>query len=81
MNFYELINRRRVDEARRLIADPAEAHLTLASIAQRCGFHSVSAFNGAFKRYTGRTPSRFRTESAAAEAGPPRPTPPRPPAR
>lgn len=60
VNFYEAINRLRVEEARRLIADPGHAHLTLAAIAQRCGFNAISAFNAAFKRYTGQTPSRFR---------------------
>jgi AraC-like DNA-binding protein len=66
-SFHALINARRVEEARRMIADPAHAHLTLAAIAERCGFGALSAFNAAFKRHTGRTPSEYR-----AQANPPR---------
>jgi AraC-like DNA-binding protein len=70
-SFHTLINGLRVEEAKRLIADPDCAHLTLAAIAERCGFSSLSAFNAAFKRHTGRTPTGHRA------AG----TPPRVPAR
>ena len=59
-SFHTLINGLRVEEAKRLVADPANAHLTLAAIAERCGFNSLSAFNAAFKRHTGQTPTGHR---------------------
>lgn len=56
--FYELVNARRIREAqRRLREAPTE---TVLSIAMEVGFNSKSAFNSAFRRVTGMTPSDFR---------------------
>ncbi len=59
-NFFEFINRQRVEEAKRQIADPANQNLNLAGIGLEVGFNSVSSFNAAFKRHAGMTPSEFR---------------------
>ena len=57
-SFYELVNRHRIAEAKRLLhADPDE---TVLSIAMNVGFNSKSAFHAAFRRCTGITPSEFR---------------------
>jgi AraC-like DNA-binding protein len=57
-NFYDLVNRHRIEHAKRLLrADPEGNVLT---IAMDCGFNSKSAFHVAFRRCTGTTPSNFR---------------------
>jgi YesN/AraC family two-component response regulator len=63
-NFYNFVNGYRIEEAKRMIQDPANEQVTLLSIAYDVGFNSKSAFNTAFKKYTGTTPSQFRKNSA-----------------
>jgi len=59
-NFYELVNEYRVEEVKRLMRDPAHAHLTLSAIGFEAGFKSKSAFNMNFKAITGLTPSQWK---------------------
>ncbi len=68
-NFSEFINTRRIAEARRLLADPAEARRTVSAIAFELGFGSLGPFNRAFKADTGQTPTDFR-RTAMAEPSP-----------
>lgn len=57
-SFYELLNGRRVEAAKRLLrATPDE---TVLAIALSVGFNSKSAFHAAFRRATGMTPTDFR---------------------
>ncbi|MCB2113513.1 MAG: helix-turn-helix transcriptional regulator [Parvularculaceae bacterium] len=65
-NFFDCINRYRVEEARRLIADPANADITLLSLAYDAGFGSKSTFNAAFRRRFGMSPSKFRAQALRA---------------
>lgn len=69
VSFNELADRVRRDLALQLATDP---RLDLAAVAQRCGFSSTSAFNKAFKRWTGAPPSAYRREhgGAAGRRGP-----------
>lgn len=61
--FAELVNEYRVNEfLRRLNAPEFQSHSVLA-IALDVGFRSKSAFNSAFKRITGKTPSDFRQDT------------------
>lgn len=62
-NFYDFVNGYRINEAKKMIHDPANDQMTLLSIAYDVGFNSKSAFNTAFKKYTGMTPSQFRKNS------------------
>ena len=56
--FFEFVNAKRIDEARRrLAADPG---LRILDVAMESGFNSKSAFNNAFRRFAGTTPSAFR---------------------
>ncbi|MEM1205299.1 MAG: helix-turn-helix domain-containing protein [Acidobacteriota bacterium] len=64
MSFSEWINRRRVEEARRLLS--AQPERTVLDILQAAGFASKSTFNDAFKRYAGETPTQFRKRQSAA---------------
>lgn len=61
MNFFEYINRARIDEAKRLLHDPQKQNIMISEIGLEAGFNSVSSFNTAFKKYTGMTPSSFKS--------------------
>ena len=71
-SFLELLAERRVEEAKRLLADPALEHLTVEAVGGRAGFQSRSAFYDAFKRRTGRTPGAYRKRAARQGATDPR---------
>lgn len=58
-NFFEFINSYRIKEAQRLIINGGEDK-SIIQIAYACGFNSKSAFNSAFKKITGETPSQYR---------------------
>jgi len=58
-NFSSFINEFRINEAMRLMSNPEYDKFTIDSISKKVGFNSISAFNGAFKRVTGVTPSVF----------------------
>ena len=70
-NFYSLVNQYRVDEAKRLIADPANKDFTILSLAFQAGFRSKSSFQGIFKKFTGMTPSEYqgRIQNPNTETG------------
>jgi len=57
-SFYELVNGYRIEHAKRLLRESPDANVL--SIAMDVGFNSKSAFNAAFRRATGTTPSVFR---------------------
>ena len=59
-NFFNFINKYRVDEVKRKIQDPKYQNYTLLGIAFESGFNSKSAFNRVFKNITGTTPSTYR---------------------
>ena len=62
--FFDYVNSRRVVEVQRCLADPAYASQTLLEVALAAGFSSKAAFNAAFRKHTGLTPSQFRVRSA-----------------
>jgi len=57
-NFSDFINTYRVKEAQQRLVESNNE--TIASIAFECGFNALSAFNHAFKKIIGSTPSEFR---------------------
>jgi AraC-like DNA-binding protein len=59
-NFNDFLHDYRLREASRRLADPAEAHLPVLSIALDCGYGSIGPFNRAFKRRFGVTPTQYR---------------------
>lgn len=67
-SFYNFVNRFRVGEARRLLADPAEARTSIEAIGLMAGFRSRSTFYDAFKREAGVTPAQFRSREAGSES-------------
>jgi len=58
-NFNAFVNEYRIKEARIMLASDEYRHLSIDGIAKSTGFKSISAFNTAFKKYTGLTPSYF----------------------
>ncbi len=58
--FFELISQYRIEEVKRRLKDEQYADETIINIAYSSGFNSKSAFNTAFKKQTGMTPSEFR---------------------
>lgn len=54
----------RLDEARRLLLDPATGHAKIAQIAAMSGFGDISWFNNAFRKRFGLTPSDMRMGAA-----------------
>ncbi|HSR50451.1 MAG TPA: helix-turn-helix domain-containing protein [Acidobacteriota bacterium] len=61
-NFNDFVNAYRVEEAKRLMADPRHQSDTLLDLAFEAGFNNKTSFNQAFKKHTGTTPSRFRAQ-------------------
>jgi AraC-like DNA-binding protein len=61
LNFTEILQQLRRDLAIRYLDD---RKLHVSKIAWLLGFHEVSAFTHAFKRWTGKTPSQMRTGGA-----------------
>jgi AraC-like DNA-binding protein len=62
-NFNDFVNGYRVEEAQRRLREPESRQKTIAAVAHECGFNSLSVFNPAFKRLTGKTPSQYQSES------------------
>jgi AraC-like DNA-binding protein len=61
-NFFDFINRYRIEEARRLLTNPADKKITVLEVLYKVGFNSKSSFNTLFKKYTGLTPTEFRNK-------------------
>lgn len=59
-NFNDFINNYRIGYAKKLIESPKYNNITISAIASECGFNSISVFNTAFKKITGKKPSQYR---------------------
>lgn len=62
-NFFDFINKYRVEEVKSRIGDPGYDKLSLLGIALESGFNSKSAFNRLFKKFTGMTPSQYKEKN------------------
>ncbi|MDO3383726.1 AraC family transcriptional regulator [Gilvimarinus algae] len=62
INFYEFINRYRIEEAQQRLLSPENKDKTITDIYLDVGFNSKSVFNTFFKKMVGVTPSQFRRE-------------------
>jgi len=67
-NFYQFVNRYRVDEAKRLLHSKAHQHLNIVGIAFESGFNSKTTFNTTFKKFTGLSPSEYQQQSPLSPA-------------
>jgi AraC-like DNA-binding protein len=59
-NFFDFVNSYRVEEAKQLLQVPDKSAYTVLALAEEAGFNSKTAFNTAFKRFTGETPTEYR---------------------
>ncbi len=59
-NFNAFVNDFRIDEACRMLADPAHERLPILNLALDLGYGSPGAFNRAFRTRTGLTPTEYR---------------------
>ncbi len=62
-NFFNYINQHRIEAAKAQLRDPDCNSKTMLQILHEVGFNSKSAFNEAFKRHAGMTPSAFRRQA------------------
>ena len=62
-NFYEFTAAYRIEEAKIILSDKGNTHLSIEQIAENVGYYSKSSFNTAFKKITGLTPSQFRKQA------------------
>lgn len=60
LNFFDFINRQRVEDVKNKMSDPRYNNFSILGIAFESGFNSKSAFNRVFKNITGITPSEYK---------------------
>jgi AraC-like DNA-binding protein len=58
-NFFDFINSYRIAEAKQKLSD-LEKKITVLEVLYSVGFNSKSAFNAAFRKHTGTTPSEYK---------------------
>ena len=61
-SFFDLINSYRIEEAKRILRESYDPKLTVLEVMYQVGFNSKSSFNTAFKKYTGSTPTAYRSQ-------------------
>ncbi len=62
-NFYQFINRHRIEEAKQLLRSIKHQHLNMLGIAYESGFNSKTTFNTTFKKLTGLSPTEYLQQS------------------
>lgn len=60
LGFFELLAKYRVEEAKRILSDKKRNKITIEELSEIVGYNSKTAFNNAFKKLTGKTPSEYR---------------------
>ncbi len=68
VNFYDFINKYRVEEAKKLLIEDRNNYKILA-IAYEVGFNSKATFNRVFKKFTELTPSEFKEKFSPQSDG------------
>lgn len=63
-NYFDFINRHRIEEAKRLLRRSDDGARTILDVALAVGFNSKSTFNAAFKKFCDVTPGDFRRENS-----------------
>lgn len=63
-NFYSLINKFRIEKAKKLLLNKELDKYSIVGIAFESGFNSKTTFNTLFKKITGMTPSEYKKSSS-----------------
>jgi AraC-like DNA-binding protein len=58
-NFYNFINKYRIEASKDLLLSEKYSHLNILGIAYESGFNSKTTFNTTFKKYVGLSPTEF----------------------
>lgn len=58
-SYYDFINKYRISEFKKLVADSKYSRYTLVALAELCGFSSRASFFRSFKKSTGVTPNEY----------------------
>ncbi|MFS4430060.1 helix-turn-helix domain-containing protein [Chryseobacterium sp. S90] len=67
-NFYDYINRQRIEEFKRIAVLPENGKFTILSLAFESGFNSKTSFNRNFKKYMNCSPREFlKSQSISME--------------
>ena len=66
-NFYQFINRFRVDEFKNLLQSSKAKQMSILGLAQEAGFSSKSTFYAAFKTLEGLTPKQYESSLIKSE--------------
>jgi AraC-like DNA-binding protein len=67
VNFYDFINKYRVEDAKKLLIED-NRNFKILAIAYEVGFNSKATFNRVFKKFTSHTPSDFKEKFSEASA-------------
>jgi AraC-like DNA-binding protein len=62
-NFFELLASYRIEKAKSILKEDKACRLTIEEVSEMVGYNSKTAFNNAFRKLTGKTPSEFRKSS------------------
>jgi len=61
-NFFDFINKYRVEEMKEKLMDERYKHIKIEEIAYSCGFNSKATFNRVFKKYCNLSPGEFQKQ-------------------
>jgi len=59
LNFFELINKYRIEDAVEILNNNSHSNLTIIEVAYKVGFNNKVTFNKSFKKYLSQTPSEY----------------------
>lgn len=59
-SFFEVLASYRVEEAKKILAGDKKNKITVEEVSEMVGYNSKTAFNNAFKKLTGKTPTEFK---------------------
>lgn len=63
-NFFEFINKHRINEAKKLLLDEDYRNASMLDIMYKVGFNSKATFNNCFKKMEGITPREYKKANA-----------------
>jgi YesN/AraC family two-component response regulator len=65
-NFYNYVNKYRIESAKKMLIDSKFDHLSIEGIANNAGFKNRSSFYPVFKKFVGETPTEFKKKNQLA---------------